>query len=138
MPMTRVDGVGVMTTTKHDAWFGRPAGYARVAGEDDAPPDDGPYVPGPYDIGGTMPRAVVVIETVLSDDQGHMLWRLGAWGEDAGDTLHEDSAELRRQAEDDYGEDLGAWSPFPPDVTGYDDVHRFLRERGHLAGPGDS
>ena len=85
-----------------------------------------------------MPRAVIVIETALPDDQGLVLWRVGAWGEDGGASAHDHSAELQRQAEDDCGEALGAWSPFPPDVAGYDDVLLFLHEQGHLVGPRDS
>lgn len=85
-----------------------------------------------------MPSAVVVIETVLADGQGRMLWRIGASGEDGGDSLHDDSADLKQQVEEEYGDDLGDWSAFPPDVVGYEHVLDFLHEQGCFQRPGDS
>jgi len=71
-----------------------------------------------------MPEAKMLIITLKKD--GIFLERFSGEGEFAGDTWHQSVLEAKQQAEAEYGDRVGTWTPVPVDV---EDVVAFGLEK---------
>src|SRR2546423_10232997 len=89
----------------------------------------------PLDESKLLPIADVVL-LVDAGNASAMLFRYTAHGEFGGDTWHPTAEAAKEQAEEEYGDALGAWLEVPDEIA---DPHVFAVQYAHerLNGRGD-
>lgn len=76
----------------------------------------------PMDPSKMLPLADVVLLVAAGEGPGTMLFRYTAHGDVGGDTWHGTVAAAQAQAEEEYGDALGAWVVVPSEVA---DPHEY-------------